>query len=642
MFERPMFKRIPDGEEEEIQYNSRFPNARSIILATTAAFAFVGALTAIAQTSSSEEALIPSSSLKSLSNDLSIEQLLVSNEYERSSGVSLGDGMYPYTNLVQVQKETVLSLGSGSATSWRVNNMKDGSTIQEVEIADAITVIFPEVGVFLISAYDGAVNFTVTAKIIRYELRSLSDADRDIYFSALHRFYVTPQDEGENLYGNTYMSLTYLLREHLYGAASKDCDHWHDGAGIVNHHVGITWQFENSLRMIDSTTAAHYWDYTIEYYEGTEWYDSIIFADDWFGDNSPSNDMHVITQGRWGYTPVMASARGFSNITNPYGLLRSPWNTNPTPFLMRHNKTSGNFANNNDYFPNCSQFADYIRAGEISFADLSSAINGELHGPVHLMIGGLWGLHAHANVWDELSNWGYESTDSFLLFAKYMWRQGFIRTPEFCTSDVPHADCMPHCPSEITDGVNASAILANTGYSTVTPAVDNLEHALNDLDVSMKLRDKKILEVYCHIGSPGEMFTSAAPQDPTFWPLHGNAERYTQMIRILANKGVITFNNTWGYTHVDSASDTNVICDWDGVTGFDMPTCKKGVCSGHAEMDLLPFSNLIKGQDGLLSNKQFWDVVSPYNEDLPYAYDGLTTWNGCRNRSLVTEAGLKL
>ena len=52
---------------------------------------------------------------------------------------------------------------------------------------------------------------------------------------------------------------------------------------------------EKSLRMIDPSTAAHYWDYTREASMGIEWYDSNIFYDDWFGSNSPSNDQHIVS-----------------------------------------------------------------------------------------------------------------------------------------------------------------------------------------------------------------------------------------------------------------------------------------------------------------------------------------------------------
>ena len=64
--------------------------------------------------------------------------------------------------------------------------------------------------------------------------------------------------------GSMYRSAAWLVREHLYGAADKSCDHWHDDAGFLNHHVGITWQLEQSLRAVDNSTAAHYWDYTLD------------------------------------------------------------------------------------------------------------------------------------------------------------------------------------------------------------------------------------------------------------------------------------------------------------------------------------------------------------------------------------------
>jgi len=57
--------------------------------------------------------------------------------------------------------------------------------------------------------------------VVRYELRDLPEDDREKYFAALHTFYFLGQEEGEKLYGSTYKSLGYLVREHLYGAADK-------------------------------------------------------------------------------------------------------------------------------------------------------------------------------------------------------------------------------------------------------------------------------------------------------------------------------------------------------------------------------------------------------------------------------------
>jgi hypothetical protein len=64
-------------------------------------------------------------------------------------------------------------------------------------------------------ALDGTVAathaFRVTAKVIRYELRDLDDADRETYFDTLHTFYTLGQADGEALYGSSYKSISFLV-----------------------------------------------------------------------------------------------------------------------------------------------------------------------------------------------------------------------------------------------------------------------------------------------------------------------------------------------------------------------------------------------------------------------------------------------
>jgi hypothetical protein len=64
-------------------------------------------------------------------------------------------------------------------------------------------------------ALDGTVAathaFRVTAKVIRYELRDLDDADRETYFDSLHTFYTLGQADGEALYGSSYKSISFLV-----------------------------------------------------------------------------------------------------------------------------------------------------------------------------------------------------------------------------------------------------------------------------------------------------------------------------------------------------------------------------------------------------------------------------------------------
>ena len=389
---------------------------------------------------------------------------------------------------------------------------------------------------------------------------------------------------------------------------------------------------------------AHYWDYTRELTEGLEWYESPMFDEEWFGSNSPNNKEHVVDSGRFAYTPVMKDARAYSKITNPYGLLRSPWNTNPTPYVTRYNRTFFNLGDAYLAFPSCSAFAAYVNGS--SFSAVSSALDGELHGPVHLMVGGHWGAK---NDWKALGENIGEADDKMLLMSKVMWREGFIRLPVFCSEGTPQSECMPSCPAHIISP-NGEALTESRAIEILEKVnVFHFWESLSDLktilekDTGGTLNFKMLLEELCHFGNPGELFTSAAPQDPLFWSLHGNSERFVQYLRVLKAKAMVAFDETCGYSFSGkTASETGRICDWSEVKdAFTMPNCTWGTCPGHREEDLLPFTHLFEGQGGkLLSNAELYAFTSPFNEDLTYAYDSMGFWKGCANSSLLVEAGL--
>lgn len=63
--------------------------------------------------------------------------------------------------------------------------------------------------------------------------------------------------------------------------------------------------------------------------------------------------------GRFAFVPTMANASEYSTLTNAYGLLRSPWNTDPNPFLTRHDHVFG-FVNNRKP-AGCKQYRDAVR-----------------------------------------------------------------------------------------------------------------------------------------------------------------------------------------------------------------------------------------------------------------------------------------
>ena len=585
----------------------------------------------------------------------------LSNEYERKSGRQTGDGLYPYKYLVEIHQPTTLEvtdldhLPANPVCTWTL-----GEYVDATSGCASITHIFTKIGEEYVTftamlpatGEQLAYSFAVHVKYVRREIRELTVEDRNRYLAAVQVVYAVDTTTGQRAYGLSYRGSEWLVREHLYGAGSKMCDHWHDDAGFLNHHVGITWQFETSIQAVDARVAAHYWDYTIDasYNETDQFSSSVIFSEDWFGTPSPDNHRHVVDEGRFAFTAIKGDAREFSAITNPYGLLRSPWNTNSAPFLMRFQQVLG--VKYDDYaLAGCSVFTDTL-SNFGSVAAFVSKLNGQLHGPIHIMIGGHWwfsnstmnktlatktahtmGMGGAPFASTGASSWmgsGQGARSRALLASKFLWRQGYVRCPETCSTDTAWDDCACSCPAEIVGDTDAEAydVLNKSGLIAINTNWKNPNL------FGMTWRD--VLDFLCHVGHPGEMFTSAAPQDPTFWPLHGNAERFMHLVRLLNAQGDKGLDETWGYMHVKTGldSDTHAVCNWTGVTGMDMPDCELGAtCPGHHEDDLLPF-DLWESQPHKFSNAEFYNYTSPLNKHVPYVYDRLTYWPACHNQTI--------
>ena len=215
---------------------------------------------------------------------------------------------------------------------------------------------------------------------------------------------------------------------------------------------------------------------------------------------------------------------------------------------------------------------------------------------------------------------GLEEAAGFLLLSsKFLWRQGFLRCPEYCSSDATAEACSCSCPNAVSEGRKPWDLLRLTGLSYL----DNgwlRDSFLRQTDMDFS----DLWELLCHVGHVGEMFTSAAPYDPTFWPLHGLAERFLTLKRLMAAANKTTLIEEWGYSHMNPlASDTHVVCDWSNVVGMERPVCTRGTCAGHRADDLLPMGNFL-GKNESYTNWEFYKFTSPFNDDLPYVYDSFT------------------
>lgn len=559
--------------------------------------------------------------------------IMLTNSYERAANNRLGSGLYKYDYLVEIYRSTRLEIQEPDDDcyySWQSQGKNDWLTGPVTDLT------FTRLGankLYLnLTCATGSmlVSYTVTAKYVRKEIRTLDKSDRSDFFDALETVYRVNHTEGMKMYGSKYRSIDYLVEEHLQGAADRECDHWHDDAGIMSHHMAFTLELEQSLQSIDKKCTIPYWDYTQDaYYDADDWTKSKVWHNSWFGPASPSNDHHAIDKGRFAYTHVNKETKGshgvFSRIRNPYGYLRSPWNTNPTPFVMRNRYVLGS-KDGQWTLPDCMLFQRASTNTELSGA--LQALNGYLHGPVHIMVGGHWSWNKEYDISEMSSNYSTLSS-SFLLSSKYMWRQGYVRCPEVCSDDTPVTECECSCPADIIGRRSAHQVLTDAGIFNLTSQFE--EKSFLD---SVGLTYSTLLDLLCHVGHPGEMFTSAAPYDPIFWSLHGLAERFLTYKRMQADSFLALFSTDWGYQHDRTASDTEHRCDWDGVTGMEMPNCYSGTCPGHKADDLLPMGNFLD-QNETYSNQDFFDFTSPQNSDLPYIYDNFDSWPACTEQNIT-------
>ena len=99
-------------------------------------------------------------------------------------------------------------------------------------------------------------------------------------------------------------------------------------------------------------------------------------------------------------------------------------------------------------------------------------------------------------------------------------------------------------------------------------------------------------------GVVGEMLTSAAPFDPSFWPIHGQLERILGLKRVRKSQNALKFDETWGFGGA-SGKFLSGVCDWsriESVSDLTLPECDftgAKTCLGHGEHDTLEFTNFL-------------------------------------------------
>jgi hypothetical protein len=342
-----------------------------------------------------------------------------------------------------------------------------------------------------------------------------------------------------------------------------------------------------------------------------------------------------VKEGRWAYLAI-SKDKDFK-VTNAYGLLRSPWNLNPDAYVTRHNHVlSQTYMGDN--LPSCDIVSQCFQS--TSLASMNTCMNGATHGPLHILLGGQWGIDFGDKLSDKLIG------SAQLLLFKNLWRRGFSRCPT-SQEDIESGFTSCSCSDDIIEAKGGAyeVLTTETGILHWMAGTSNGALMYNEETQKFELPGKseayqettwkELLSDLCDPGNVGEMYTSAAPYDPLFWVIHTTTERLLQLRRLRSqlisgsssSSSAMPFDETWGYEHIDSDSDMGTICDWNDVSDYSdtlsMPTCVAGTCSGHLADDVIPFD--LSGYSSTLSaettNQEFYDWLSPTNEDLPYVYD---------------------
>lgn len=250
---------------------------------------------------------------------------------------------------------------------------------------------------------------------VRRDIKTLTTDDTNRTMDAFYTLWSTSEDDGRHLYGDEFHSAQWFSEAHLFNAGQQDSDHIHEGQGFLYQHIKISNMFESALQAVDSSVSLPYWDYSYD----AEMLDNVsmssMFTPATFGSiRFPAdgeywtfaNDSILdarIPDGRW-QDATAGTYDLFPDLFNSYGLLRGPWNTNPSPYISR-------FATTASSLPSCDSL--YSLANLSTLADFNEMAPYSPHGLTHKTVGGTFGCDVFDEllddglIWDrDTKNWG--------------------------------------------------------------------------------------------------------------------------------------------------------------------------------------------------------------------------------------------
>ena len=306
-----------------------------------------------------------------------------------------------------------------------------------------------------------------------------------------------------------------------------------------------------------------------------DWSTSFVFADDWFGAANPTNDLHTPDTGRFAFVATLADASEYTEWVNSYGLMRAPWNSDPTPFLTRSGSVYG--YHNNMKPSGCDTYAAAVK--KTSWISLSKVLNAAAHGHIHELMGGSWHHYFQTANQGASSPAVYTFAHQIQAMSKMLWRDGYVTCPETCDMTTPADECQCQANLDKLGTKPSGQVLQEVGILSAVEFFDegfhtlSSEHFLDDegnykpvLDGYTELESthvyNRLLGMLANPGHLGDMYQATSSNDITFWTIHLTVDRLWHYKRLgnLAN-----YDETWDPYHT---------------------------CYGHNPRDVQPFMNL--------------------------------------------------
>lgn len=478
-------------------------------------------------------------------------------------------------------------------------------------------------------------------KYVRREIRRLNEADREAYLHALHEVYFTSEEIGKKKWGESFRNIKTFTKQHSWTTSlNGSCTPYHFSEAFYVAHAAISVEVERVMQLVEPSTAMHYWNFVIDGKQyGYNWtQESSMFQPDWFGSLNPVHDDHLVTEGRWAYTPLpVADAHFKTSEANAYGIVSMRWNNNPSRYLQRAQSICG--VKSREHLATCSILSDLVST---SFISVVKTAAGSLHGWCHMNIGGAWDC-GHINVVKTIEEhpdwtWIKDCLSSLWQLWQNSMISGVVSCPHSCSLETSFEDC--RCYSRDYDLNNlsyseAKAILTRTKFWDLlenTLDVDdddgnNWNSSLPTDDDANRLDDdyrrRRLLgkdnssrvqatiwaaELVASVGQLGAFATPySSTNDPLFWPLH------TFLVKMIDTTRINPVNQPMNYSWSSHYTAT-----W-----YNQDHCPSSRTHKPPFDRRLGLEHRKPGMDmrARYTNAELLKLLDVKNEELPYVYD---------------------